>query len=451
MAIRGAPTRDLSEVLITPGYGGDPSYDPYGQDWLNNQTYWDQIGNPDSGGEWNPGPDQGGGSAEPPAQEAPPEVQFTPPPLPEIIVEAIKAPKPAAPPPVIPWVAAIPIIGIMPMPAGPQDLDEVGPGEEMAEVFVTAPPAKPPTLTAVGADFVMPPNWWQLGQGFAGALSQWTPELAVGAVATGWMSTFAEWLLKPGNLKDGAAGSNRFRPDTRPGVSTGLSSTLQPLAEVLVSARRAPAPGPAGAPFDLVGFAVPDLVGYPFGDPFPEPAPEPQARPGPTPAPWPFADPLSQPFPTPRAEPQPQPRPQPLPEPFAPALPEPWAPPFTPPAPPTARPVPPITTFADPLGRPTADPDPFTNPKPAPKEPEDETCVCEKRKPPQPKPPRAECREGTYRQLAKGIVYRPLRIVPCESTTARSSGGSKEKAPKKAPKKRTVTKPGQFPNLSLGV
>jgi len=43
----------------------------------------------------------------------------------------------------------------------------------------------------------------------------------------------------------------------------------------------------------------------------------------------------------------------------------------------------------------------------------DKKCRCPKKKASKPRQPRTECRQGTYKQTARGVTYRPNKIVPC--------------------------------------
>jgi len=43
----------------------------------------------------------------------------------------------------------------------------------------------------------------------------------------------------------------------------------------------------------------------------------------------------------------------------------------------------------------------------------DKKCRCPKKKASKPRQPRTECRSGTYKQTARGVTYRPSKIIPC--------------------------------------
>lgn len=148
----------------------------------------------------------------------------------------------------------------------------------------------------------------------------------------------------------------------------------------------------------------------PFPPPRPAPAPRPTGRPGPLPTPrrspfrlpkalpylLPFAYPLLFPtgpqvFPFQLAPPIPQPTPQPKPPRPGPGPGPPFPGPLTP-----IQPLP--VPFTSPLG--------FRNPA--------DKCVCTETKPERkPRKPRTECREGTYRETARGTFKNPRRKIPC--------------------------------------
>lgn len=155
---------------------------------------------------------------------------------------------------------------------------------------------------------------------------------------------------------------------------------------------------PFVAPFDLAyPFALPNIgpqsygtpgqAGRPYSPPERRPVNEPQLFPTPGPSP------VEVPAPSPRPNPQTNPRTA--------------NPPRTPGAP--------LPFYTTPLiPGPGSLQLPIAQPVPQP-EPNKDCCPCpgNKKKKKKKKNPRTECREGTYRQLSKGIVYNPKRKIPC--------------------------------------
>lgn len=201
--------------------------------------------------------------------------------------------------------------------------------------------------------------------------------------------------------------SDRGRPESpRIGTRRSPRSPGAPGRSVEDTPRRSPSPSPTPGPSDLPSgldrIAVPDLGTVPKPGPVAEPgrrgAPAPVAapfdvdfrftvgRPAPRPGLRPLNDPLELPWSV--AAPLPAPSPRPSPEPL-------------PIAPPGAGPV----------------PDPFAPGAPvltAAPQPNPDRCNCPKPKPRKPRKPRSECKRGTYKQTARGIIYNPKETVPCQ-------------------------------------
>lgn len=152
--------------------------------------------------------------------------------------------------------------------------------------------------------------------------------------------------------------------------------------------RPLPRPLEVPAPYAL---PAPRPLPVPTSKSLPVPTPRPTPFPRPTGFPWPLALPflpLAFPFGAPGGLSFPQPQP-------TPPRPEPRPPPRGRPLTPQ---LPGDLPFAQPLG--------FRTP--------DGRCVCTKEKPRRKKRKlRAECREGTYRETARGTLKRPRRKIPC--------------------------------------
>jgi hypothetical protein len=162
----------------------------------------------------------------------------------------------------------------------------------------------------------------------------------------------------------------------------GLPETVAPV--------RAPAPLPAPTllPIGIGWMPSPSTL-----EPFPRPRGGPRSRP--TTSPYHVSFPNAPPLPLPGPGPVSMLRPGSNPFPGQPGVPT-----YTPP-----RPTPPLT---GPNG--VVVPLPF--PLPVPKPALDRDCPKpQKRKPPQ---DRATCKQGTYRQLKRGILYTPRRSIPCQ-------------------------------------
>lgn len=244
---------------------------------------------------------------------------FVAPPLPEVIVETIKAPTPApTPSKPIEIPLELPLLGLMATGAAAatalllaplvlldrryKELHPEPEPEPMPEVVITAPPSRVPPPAPVGFDMYGPPNWndlldWRLpGEGI-----RFTPIR----------------LDQPDQ-----------RPSTRPGDAPRHADDPEDLPEVIVRGRPAPVPRPARPAFDLDTFPMPGLdVGARPGDgaqpmvPGPgwKPTPEfgrPLRIPGPELVPFLTVNPLPTPTQTPVRRPGDQLRPGDTLEPF---------------------------------------------------------------------------------------------------------------------------------------
>jgi hypothetical protein len=201
------------------------------------------------------------------------------------------------------------------------------------------------------------------------------------------------------------------RPRVRPPVET---PDLEPF--IVDPAWRVIHPYPIPAPFPT-GPVVrprrgplqrPRIAPRPSPVPTPGPSPGPSSRPGhrPTPRPSPFRLPRVAPYLLPFAYPLLFPTgPQVFPD-FG--LPQPTPrPPGSPPrgAPKPIPPTSPLTPFQ---------PGPLELGQPQPFRLGNDPCQCTDTKPKRkPRKPRSECREGTYRETARGTLKRPQRKIPC--------------------------------------
>lgn len=307
-----------------------------------------------------------------------------------------------------------------PLPELPEIEIEAEPElEELPQIVVTPPPPVPPRVVDAGSDPIMPPNWND--------------------------------LANPGDqiFYD----SYGRRPITDP--------TRLPIPDFPdLGDRQAPEspsdPGELPTPSGPVVF--PDLL------PQPGVTTRPQTRPDPAPVlPDPFGFPDLEPFRSPFPGPSELPRPGFLSEPVR----RPGSRPSSPSSPvrvplgvPQTPIFPGVFDFPDfPNARPpnptpptrlgfTTDPNPSILDDPA-AEPwgdvdrptSDDQCQCDKKPKKKRKSGRREvCQQGTYTQRAKGIVYRPKRVVPCEGQIEpeRDAAPARRKKPKRL-------KPGQFP------
>lgn len=281
---------------------------------------------------------------------------------------------------------------------------------ELEPVYITPPP-KGPSRVSVAPDEINPPNWWDIATERPG-------------------ETFRDWnrIIDTATnigrrLYDAYSFLNRLddRRTPQPLISVGelsLPSGPDVFPELEPGYFSSPSPSPASPGILPDPFKMPDLerVGSPFADPFPSTRPGTVARPGTRPetrTPANPTGPLSPFFQ--------------LPENYRPARPAPSRPQFLTDSTPSL--------LEDPIGERefASDPD-----KPSP-----DACQCDK--PPKKKKPKSKprevCKQGTYTQRAKGIMYAPKRTVPCESGAIEAQRKSKK------PKTRRPA-PGQFPSLT---
>lgn len=204
------------------------------------------------------------------------------------------------------------------------------------------------------------------------------------------------------NLLFGALDDDRNRDQLfGPGSARSTASVerpapdLQPLESVTVTGGRLgtqPVSRPARTP-SPVRALEPSELPYPHLGPQTVPRPVPRPSPAPQPALQPLGSPVNAPSlqpltfappaPAPRTNPRRKPRPS---------------------APPRPSPLTPFKPGV--LSLPA--------PQPVPK-PNLDKCKCPgESKPKKKRQDRTECKTGTYRQLAKGIVYTPKRTVPCQ-------------------------------------
>gem|GEM_PF-3864017 len=153
-----------------------------------------------------------------------------------------------------------------------------------------------------------------------------------------------------------------------------------------------PLPNPVFAPVApplFSGLPVPRFESVPRPAPRPQPTPRPVSpgvNPNVMPSPLQLPSPLTQPIPTPRPSPAPA---------------RPTAPPRTP-----TSPTSPLTPIKGSVL-------PFPGLPPTPKPELDKDPCRRPKKESKPRKDRTECKQGTYRQLKKGIVYTPRRKIPC--------------------------------------
>jgi hypothetical protein len=338
--------------------------------------------------------------------------------LPEVIVRKPKVtptppPPPKAAPRPSPLIGAIartlaPVVGLFyPTPMGPRELDEAPTIPKLPEVLVTQPrlpPRTPPKPPPVSMDPIRPPNWKDLARpDFLTPYEQPIPK-------SPFTNLVGDMLRFGSKYLDDAFEIFNDRPDTE-----------HPPAIARPPARN---PSPVGVP-DLIEFPRPDVWEIAPRAPVPDASPY-VAPPTPFPDFWPEIGPRPV---DPRPELRPEVRPSPKPGDLANPLlspgfqPFPFGAPFpvpAPRAPPASRPTP------KPTPRPDAFFEPFGDPYGAPLDPlsdpggrlDADRCNCPKpTKPKQKKPkkrePRTQCRQGTYTQRAKGIIYTPRRTIPC--------------------------------------
>lgn len=332
-----------------------------------------------------------GATPEPDEAFAPPPPVLPPKLLPEVIVEA-----PSLLGTILTGLTAL----LFPQPMGPREFDEAPGGGGTA----------PPPSTPVGEDPIMPPNWDDLGQGGDESLLDpiRPPGLPIPEVemppGEKYFDVSPPKVTKPSNPisplwlepifpEFDPYGSPTYSPDIGPGpapapIRTPGVDPVPGLPDLFPDIRIDTAPRPAspGAP-DLFGAPLPDIVGNPFGDPI-----------------------------------------------TASPLPNPTRPDTRAPASPT------IPDFFGDFSTPKLTPDPLlVEFGPQPVGPEKDTCSCAKKKPPKKRKPRDVCYRGTYVQHSRGISYKRLEEVPCDSKPV-----SKRETVKK-PK----LKPGQFPGLGF--
>lgn len=310
------------------------------------------------------------------------------------------------------------------------------------EVTVTAPrPVRAPPIRLPGGPALVAAGALVTGiLSLGGALSQRATQAALRRIAP---------PPKPPRGAVAAPAASEPRPDF-PWLNLGIRDYLRLFGEELGRRLLRRLPGELARslydprqlqqlPEVTVTATRPVTGGLTVRDPFFEPVGLPSRLPSVVPRPIPFADPLTLPFPDPIPLPQPQPQPLPLSNPLASPVadPQPLRPldplrtptptpvafplPFATPAP--ARPVQPSLPqpFRTPLSlpTPTITPTSFAMPQPlgAPPGSRADPCKCVKSKDPDKKrkkpKPREVCRQGTYTQRSKGIIYTPRRIVPC--------------------------------------
>lgn len=350
---------------------------------------------------------------------------FAPPmttPLPEVPYSPPPVQRPPAPPVVAPArtitqiIQRIPILGlIIPSAGGPPGTGDA-PDEPSSvhQRYADTPPPPPPPIIPEFAEPQPPPNWWDLiNEPFP--ITRPVPmipiplpevemppgerffEVSPPLPTTRAVPEFPTWSLPIGDPfgYPNPFGSPFDFPSPGPGPAPTPVSPPGIYPDVgfpdpfLLPDRVVPGPGPSNPVTpDVLGSPLPDIVGNPIGDPFITPSLPDRTRPdtgNPDPGTRPrdIATPIASPFDPVRD----------------------WQ-----------RPDVEVTPFpdADPFG-PTSEPPRKTD-----------TCACggKEKKPKKKKPPRAECWRGTYRQLAKGMIYKRLEQIPCVS------GSSKKKAPR---------------------
>lgn len=322
--------------------------------------------------------------------------------------EAFAPPPPVLPPKLLPEVlveapsAVSTLLGgllllLFPQPTGPREFDEAP----------TPPPTKPPPKPPTTPDPIMPPNWDELGKGGDESL---------------------------------------LDPIRAPGLPVPLPEVEMPFGEKYFD---------VSPPRPSIKSPIPDLWSFPYvgDDPF-------TASPGPGSTPSPFSPPGIDPFspdfepdfaPVPDRRAQPEPIGSPAPDLFGSPLPDvfgdPIGDPISPPiSPPTASPNPRIPVpnapgdtarpFADPIDAPgpDLDLDPFPLPSPEPFTPNKDACQCDKKKPKKKKrKERDVCYRGTYVQLKRGISYRRVEQVPCDTKAPKAAKTSTPRKRRKTP------------------
>jgi hypothetical protein len=401
------------------------------EDWYNipELDMVDVLGNRGGGGFWNFGFDSTANTYDPFAGITPPADEAFAPPvptvLPEVIVTAPRlAPPPPAPPPAPRPVSPIatvvtrvltPLVGLLwPQPMGPRGLDEAPNALVLPEVTVRQPrlpPKKPPSLPPVAMEPFLPPNWDDLSRpGDLTRYEQPVPKpfdwfkLIDFATNVGKVLYDATRLDRPDTERVPAIA----RPRPRDPSPLGIPDYLRPVVpDIWTQPRRIAEPliAPEFYPATPAPYIAPTIRPQPVD-------PRVQPRPGIKPAPRTSTDlrPINQPFSP--LQPFLQPFFDPL---VAPAPRNPLKPAPRTPAGPALRPVPfsPLQPFGTPM-------DPRLDPalRPADKV---GRCSCPPAKTTKPKDkkkkskePREQCRQGTYTQRAKGIIYTPRRIVPCQ-------------------------------------
>lgn len=367
---------------------------------LNELAALQEAANPGA----TPEPEEAFAPPVPPVLPPPPVIRPPPPVLPEVIVRGATS------------VVGGMLFGIgailFPQPTGPREFDEAPtpPGDG------GNPP--PPGAT----DPIMPPNWDDLGAG--GDSSLLDP-----LILTGVPIPTPPVEMPPGEkFFDVSPPLPTFNPFDLPWLT--FEPNLQPIEVPADYGIELPplldpdtGPGPAPAP-----------TGTPRSDPVPgRPDLAPDLQPGDRTAPLPFnptapdvfgaplpdvfGDPIGDPIVTPELPGGTRPSPR---TPAAPTAPD-FFVDFAPPGPTLSPFETPLLTDFGPTSPPTNKTD---------------TCKCnEKKKKPKKRPPRSVCYRGTYVQRSRGTTFTPKEEVPCES--------------KPTVRKRSTTKPGQFPGASF--
>jgi len=391
---------ETEEVLVTGGSWSNP-----GDDWWKLQELYQRLS--EQAGAYNPT----GDAFMPPVPVTLPEVKVTPPPVkPKPIV-------PTAQPGLLNQVlrGGLGLLGLL----VPGNMGGPGEGDaptESSSVAARGDPPKPPPTIQPAFEDIEPPNWEDLARGGKSDLldpvvPRYVPLPEVPPVEMPDGTKFFD--VSPPRPTPNPYFDLWSFPDYGPGLETITFPT-------------GPGPGPAPTPTGTPG--VNPAPGYPEIGDFPVPGILPQpSRPGApapdvfgSPLPDVFGDPLGDPFVTPTSPPR--------------SIPDTSNPVRN-------RPGDTSTPTGDPFGLgfplPNANPRDYfapadqPSPQQFPQDPgrpptKDRDCSCAEKKPKKPKKrqPRTVCYRGTYRQNARGISYKKLEEIPCESSkTTKRAGG----------------------------